>query len=117
MERWRAEKGEIYWYIQFYCCALVVDTIIDGRDWFANGNYERGNYFKTKEEALKMIEKLNAVLKGADVIEMPSEEEIEEEAYENNHIHKERGDCNFPNELCVESFKDGANWLKSKIVK
>lgn len=67
-----------------------------------------GNYFNTEEEAESMAEKISKVLNGADVIEMPSEEEIKQASY----------DCtNGYDDDQIPGFKEGVEWLKSKIVK
>lgn len=69
----RVKKGETYWFI-----TSLLD-VQQNWDWCTNierNRFERGNYFNTKEEADAMVSKLRAVLKGADVIEMPSEDEI-----------------------------------------
>lgn len=104
----RVKKGEKYWYIHlgdFNPCALW--------DWeddsmYANGRYDNHNYFHTEEEAESMAEKISKVLKGADVIEMPREEEIKQAAY----------DCtNGYDDDQIPGFKEGVEWLKSKIVK
>lgn len=65
---------------------------------------------------LDYAEKLRAVLEGADVIEMPSEEDVYNEEFKTNHYL-----------FCVdgaavvgshqEGFKHCFDWLKSKIVK
>ena len=106
----RVKDGEEYWYIAFYESVFVPRSIIDGRDWFADGNFRTGNYFHTKAETEAMIARLNAVLKGASVIEMPSKEEILNVAMQkfNNEDDSARD---------VLDFQIGCEWLKSKIVK
>lgn len=72
MTKTRVPKGEEYWHIGQWGDILMTseeDSPID--DWL----FQCGNYFRTKDEAEAMAKKLRAVLKGADVIEMPSEEE------------------------------------------
>lgn len=119
MEKTRVNKDERYWYVCFddEDGGIVASMSFDDYTDLHDVRNRIGNYFHIKEEAEIMVRKLRAVLNGADVIEMPSEGEIEDEAYENNHIHKERGDCNYPDDLCIESFIEGVNWFKSKIVK
>lgn len=75
----RVMKGEEYYTINI--CG-VIESHVELYMSFDNSCYESGNYFITSEQALAMIEKLKKVLKGADVIEMPSEEDASfESAY------------------------------------
>lgn len=68
----------------------------------------------TKEEAESMLKKLRAVLNGAEVIEMPSEEEIDEKINECGFIiGKELTDVIIASAGALEM----ADYLKSKIVK
>lgn len=56
-KRWRAEKGEKYWLVSHY--GLITYNVED--DYRVDsGCYNRGNYFKTKEEA-ELYEKKRAV--------------------------------------------------------
>ncbi len=99
-QKQRVPKGEMYFYINEGC------HVSDWKDTGGSFSAMRlllGNYFHTKEEAESMARKLRAVLKGADVIEMPSEEEIRK--YTDNYTR-------YP----VTSRK-AIDWLKSKIVK
>lgn len=69
----RVKKGEKYWHIGQWGDILMDyegGSPID--DWL----FQYGNYFATEEQAESMSKKLRAVLNGADVIEMPSEEEM-----------------------------------------
>lgn len=120
MEKTRVSKGENYWYIDEF-----------GRVQSCTDNYEpypslvrfkTGNYFLTKEEAKSMAHKLNAVLKGADVIETPSEEEISKQATDiawnrQDDYYDEEGNVIQCYGECYDSAKDMYKWLKSKIVK
>ena len=72
MEKKRVEKGENYYYINAFG---EVAFDIDYHIGIANQNYEIGNYFRSKESAEAMVSKLYAVFAGADVIQMPSEED------------------------------------------
>lgn len=75
MEKTRVPYGESYWWIN------SVYAVCEDKDWNTStvkASYKAGNYYKTKEEAEAMARKLRAVLKGAEVIEMPSEEELKE---------------------------------------
>lgn len=113
----RVKKGEKYWYIgaDKYIPILSYDM----RTIFEDDRYRSGNYFTDYSEAEAMAKKLRAVLKGAEVIEMPSEDEF-------NKQIKEIGVDKQNIELCKNdsislSLMFGAlqmlNWLKSKIVK
>lgn len=53
--RWRADGNELYYY--FYGYGEIVSAY-DYRDKRATDKYNLGNYFKTKEEAEKTIEKI-----------------------------------------------------------
>ena len=57
-KRWRAEKGEIYWFIDSDFSGKVRD-LWDQRSHDENVRYNLGNYFKTKEEAEKVKEELD----------------------------------------------------------
>lgn len=73
MEKTRVPINTDYWWISH---GLGVHFQMDNRMPFDDDCFEAGNYFHTKEEAELMARKLRAVLKGADVIEMPGEEEM-----------------------------------------
>lgn len=147
----RVPKGEKYWYLAGNLkvkSTTEQETIYDETEWLNH------NYFHTKEEAKQMLNKLwavlkgaeimedwqkekiaswdtmletkdeisknyskllnnpkvQAILKGAEVIEMPSEEEMLN---------------NLPSDWSYEQYMEGAGigwhrcyeWLKSKIVK
>lgn len=115
----RVKEGEKYWFINGL---FTVEARYESNGIMDTELFKVNNYFPASDYTPKMVnemaEKIRKVLKGAIVIDkLPSEKEIENEALENNWIHKERGDCNYPDNLCIEYFKDGVNWLKSKIVK
>ena len=59
-KRWRAEKGEMYFYVNY---ELEVNIIVD--DYYNGDNilYKAGNYFKTEEEAELVAIKFREVLK------------------------------------------------------
>lgn len=107
----RVKKGEPYWFVD-----------IDGRAW---DRYERnevmdsvlfdtGNYFHTKEEAERMCKKFLAILKGADVIQIPSEEEIIIKA----STAVKGNDLSFVDENTRFNVAYGLlKWFESKIVK
>lgn len=58
--RWRAEKGEIYYYIATNC---IICNVMDTRDGLDSENYSIGNYFRTKEEAQAMANEFLLILK------------------------------------------------------
>lgn len=58
-KKWRAKKGEEYWYIN------NSGDIICGTETYWIGDDEKynfGNYFQTKEEAEKKLEKIKQIL-------------------------------------------------------
>lgn len=110
----RVPKGEPYWFVD-----------IDGRAW---DRYERnevmdsvlfdtGNYFHTKEEAERMCKKFFAVLKGADVIQIPSRAEIFDAAGKHVEACDEEGHPYSDEYDSKAAFINGAEWLKSKTIK
>lgn len=119
MEKTRVSKGENYWCIDR---GLDVGANTDVNNYFDEVMFRVGNYFHTKEEAESVARKLRAVLKGADVIEMPSEEEIEDAM---KTSVTESIMCVAPYESFTPKATDllecawlkGAEWVKSKIVK
>lgn len=108
----RVKKGETYWWIRIYN-GIEVCADIDWRKDFSTKNFNDGNYFHTKEEAEAMVRKLRAVLNGAEVVEMPSEEEFYKVAPSTNKL----GGYSLENRRQVRGFQDCWDWLKSKIVK
>ena len=115
MEKTRVNKGERYWIVLLTGngCRVIEareGEVTSSKPTLNDECYEFGNYFHTREEAESMANKLRAVLKGADVIEMPSEEEYEKI---------------IPQRICSDEFASGEdngywngyNYLKSKIVK
>ena len=54
-KRWRGVKDRFYWYIEGDC--EVYDEY-ETDDDYDNERYETGNYFRTKEEAKKVVEKI-----------------------------------------------------------
>lgn len=109
----RVKKGERYWFINSFGEAVskIESGIVDDVKRF-----EKDNYFYTKEEAESMVERIRKVLKGADVIEMPSKEDVYNEEFKTNpYLFCEDGAA------VVGAHQGGFNhcfeWLKSKIVK
>lgn len=90
---------------------------MDVRDTIDDDCYELGNYFHTEEEAESCVRKLCAVLNGASVIKVPSEEEISRESDYSAH-KMDIDDGETPNSgLYWRGWGDAVRWLKSKIVK
>ena len=59
-QRWRAEKGDVYYFVNYNC------EIFEANEWLYpsdNLRYELGNYFETREEAKKISEKLRGFWK------------------------------------------------------
>lgn len=111
----RVKKGEKYWYLDLvYLDVIETQEMNNGLD---NFHYRKNNYFATKGQAIAMATKLRAVLNGADVIEMPSEEELREA--EDNYIgHPFEIDEGATTSMCRTAFGAGIGWLlQSKIVK
>ena len=52
LKRWRAEKNDEYFFINNYGIVLNLEETYSNED---NCNYELGNYFKTDEEARKIV--------------------------------------------------------------
>ena len=118
MEKTRVKKGEKYWYIDI---DYEIDSTIEALTGINNRMFESGNYFSNYSEAEACAEKIRKVLKGADVIEMPSEEKIKakiEYIAEKYQIsYHEEDDIVVSFGECYESAEYMFNWLKSKIVK
>lgn len=57
---WRAELGEKYFYIGTFGETYSSN---DNNDMFDNGRYAMGNYFKTEEQAEKILEKIKIYVK------------------------------------------------------
>jgi hypothetical protein len=60
-ERWKPEKGEIYWMIDF-CYTKAVRPMSWAFDWIDTAAYQSGNCFKTEAEAQAAAEKVKALL-------------------------------------------------------
>lgn len=57
-ERWRAERGKGYYYIDSECAAFGTYDYRCNED---NRRYELGNYFRTEEDAEKALEKIKQI--------------------------------------------------------
>ena len=58
--RWRANKGEYYWYIN---SALSIEYVYEQNILLDNARYNCGNYFFKEEQANQALEKIKEVLK------------------------------------------------------
>lgn len=75
-----------------------------------------GDCFSTKEEADAMVNKFKAVLQGADVIEMPSEEDITDKIFSTTgEVVGPEGEITVFH--CMKISKKVLEWIKSKIIK
>lgn len=115
----RVKKGEKYWYIYD---RFETSFSIEDNSPISNKHFETKNYFTTKEQAEAMAAKIRAVLKGADVIEMPSEEEIEDAMKESItesilSVAPYGGFTSRATDLLECAWMKSIEWLKSKIVK
>lgn len=115
MEKTRVPRGDWYWFIfRTKGGGFVVNCKIEEGSSDDNARFDIGNYFIVKEEAKSMARKLRAVLKGAEAIEMPSEDEIIIKA--SNAI--KGNDLSFIDENTRFKMAYGLlKWLCSKIVK
>lgn len=55
--RWRAEHGGLFWFVWVYDYVFV-SYDFDIRSISNTKRYELGNYFRTKEEAQKVADKI-----------------------------------------------------------
>lgn len=62
-KRWRANRGDKYFCITKDLGEFIVDMWTDDRCISDNKNYESNNYFKTREDAEKVLEKIKKVFK------------------------------------------------------
>lgn len=58
-KRWRAEKGENYYYI---CGGMTVQNYVENNDSWDDSMYNLGNYFRTEEQAEEGIKRIQKVL-------------------------------------------------------
>ena len=108
MEKKRVEFGEDYYFIDLN---MQINCECELHSGFESELFKADNYFATEEQAEAMANKIKAVLAGADVIEMPSEKEIESAipTYADRPAEFSAGIGNGWWQ-CIE-------WLKSKIIK
>lgn len=110
----RVKKGEMYWFIfRTKGGGFVVNCKIEEGSSDDNARFDIGNYFIVKEEALSMARKLRAVLNGADVIEMPSEDEEDREISKQMEMTSYRGE---EEDIYTNGFLGCIYWLKSKMI-
>lgn len=64
-KRWRAKKGDKYFCISRHRGKFVIYEWVDERDSVDNGGYISNNYFQTREEAEKALEKIEQIFKEA----------------------------------------------------
>ena len=63
LPRWRARKGEIYYYVDY---DFTIDYFIEDEDSADNTNYVIGNYYKTREAAERAAEKIRKIFKESE---------------------------------------------------
>ena len=113
----RVKKGEKYWFVEVFAFSPFVESCTEFNSIGDDNRFYCGNYFHNRKEAELMARKLRAVLKGADVIEMPKYVE-EFNAGEEIYIQKGYSD----GEYCHKQsfcwgFQEGIEWLKSQLTK
>lgn len=114
MEKTRVPKGEKYWHILIFSGLIEIEWLIEENLSEDESNFEMGNYFYTEEEAEIIVNKFRAILKGTDVTEMLSEDEIIDEAKRRYPPYMHKG--NMQDSRCGIFWK-GVKWLKEKIIK
>ena len=119
----RVKKGERYWFISEL---FMVEARYESNNIMDAELFKANNYFPASLYTPKMVEemaaKLRTVLKGADVIEMPSEEEIkaQQDRIEDEVVFNIRDNSGMQLIYCTAINKSAelmADWLKTKIVK
>ena len=73
MEKKRVKRGEKYWFIYD---RLEMYFSIEDESPISDKHFKTNNYFHTREEAESAAKKVRIVLADANVIQMPSEEEV-----------------------------------------
>ena len=112
MRKKRVSDGKFYYYITLKDSGFRVSNSRD--DCYPEDSDRNflGNYYYTEEEAEAIAKRLKAVLNGADVIQMPSEFEMGQQAMD---IAEKRQDVHYGD--CYDSASDMYDWIKSKIIK
>ena len=114
----RVKKGEKYWFVEVFAFSPFVESCTEINSIGDDNRFNCGNYFHNRKEAELMARKLRAVLKGADVIEMPSEEEVCDEAairYPSTWNGKTNSESGYEIPQGFSAFIKAIEWLKSKI--
>lgn len=65
-KRWRAEKGNYYYYVSFSKSIIIISETQDDLD---NWNYDFWNYYKTKKEAEQARDRQLAIIRVNDRID------------------------------------------------
>ena len=63
--RWRAEDGELYYYVNMYG---NVEPFTERKEWSDDKSYNSGNYFRTKEEAEAAAVKWRELFGGDNIV-------------------------------------------------
>lgn len=114
----RVKIGEEYWFIKTNDYGyLIVDCTIETDSLVEQCRHKNNNYFHTREQAGLAIDKILAVLAGAEVIEMPSGEECETFAVELARREAFVSETFSTIADWRTASKMTTDWLKSKIVK
>lgn len=104
-KRWRAEEGQWYFYIENF---LEVDKNRDVGDSTDNMFYKIHNYFKTEEEAEKVVEKIKIYVELKDLAEeLNAGQEIDwDNEYQAKRIIYKDFECKKLDDNCVYEAKD-----------
>lgn len=89
-KRWRGVKDRFYWYIEGDC---KVYGEYEKDDDYDNARYEMGNYFRAKEEAEKILEKIKIYMQLKDfALQLNKGREIdwEDDEQEKYYIYYDR---------------------------
>ena len=117
MEKTRVKKGKpYYWIMSSSKCGFLSVYHEEMNLVSDNDRWESGNYFNSRKDADAIAKKLNAVLKGAEVIEMPSKEELTEKIFSTAGEIVGR-DREITVSDCMKTAKSVVEWLIDKIVK
>lgn len=117
----RVKRGERYWVVYLIGDKCKTCMMIAGQNSPATPTYDSdcfqfGNYFSSEASAEAMAEKIRKVLKGADVIEMPSEDDIADKIYNTSgEVVGREGEISVSH--CIRTAKIVVEWLKSKCIR
>lgn len=108
----RVNKGEIYWCINTRDMLHLINYRADEYSEFDDEMFNSNNYFNTREGVEVIARKIYAIFNGADVIEMPSINDVM------NRLPHAAG---YEQNMQLTGYRHGYcncyDWLKSKIVK